>query len=229
MYGPDLAYIHHHGFSEFARNAAPDVIALLRAAGIERGLVVDLGCGSGVLAAELLAHGYDVLGVDLSEEMIALARENVPGARFVAGSLHEVDIPPCAAITAIGEPFTYSDSVLLRGAFVRCARSLAPGGLLLFDAIEHVEGERMSYRNWSAEGDDWLIAVDVAEEGRRITRTMWMYRSEGERYRRTSEVHQAWTVTRDELETWLAEAGFTVTFGGWELPPRRLAVQARKV
>lgn len=229
MYGPDLAYIHHHGFSEFARQAAPDVIALLRGAGIERGLVVDLGCGSGVLAAELLAHGYDVLGIDLSTEMIALARQNVPGARFMAGSLHEADIPPCAAITAIGEPFTFSDSVLLRNAFVRCGRSLAPGGLLLFDVIEHVEGERMSYRNWSAEGDDWLIAVDVAEEGRQITRTMWMYRAEGERYRRTSEVHHAWSVTRDELQRWLAEAGFTVAFGGWKLPPRRLAVQARKV
>ncbi len=228
MYDRDLAYIHHQGFSDFARNAAPAVIALLHAAGIDRGLVIDLGCGSGVLARELVEHGFDVFGVDISAEMIALAREHVPGATFVAGSLHEVDLPPCAAITAIGEPFTYADGDALRRTFARCAAALPAGGLLLFDVIEHLEGAEMRYRNWSAEGDDWMIAVDVEEEGRQIRRRMWMYRAEGELYRRTSEVHHAWTFTRDELTAWLTEAGFAVTLGGWELPPRRIAVQARK-
>jgi SAM-dependent methyltransferase len=228
MYDRDLAYIHHHGFSDFARNAAPDVIALLRAAGIEHGLVVDLGCGSGVLAGELVKHGFQVFGVDLSAEMIALAREHVPDATFVVGSLHEVALPPCAAITAIGEPFTYADGDALRRTLARCAAALPAGGLLLFDIIEHLDGDAMRYRNWSAEGDDWMIAVDVTEEGRQITRKMWMYRAEGDLYRRTSEVHQAWTFTRNELTAWLTEAGFAVTFGGWELPPRRLAVQATK-
>jgi SAM-dependent methyltransferase len=229
MYDRDLAYIHHQGFSDFARTAAPDVIALLHTAGINRGLVVDLGCGSGVLAGELVKHGFDVVGIDLSAEMIALAREHVPGASFVVGSLHEVALPPCAAITAIGEPFTYADGEALRQTFARCAAALPAGGLLLFDVIEHVEGETMRYRNWSAEGDDWMIAVDVEEGGRQITRRMWMYRAEGELYRRASEIYHAWTFTRDELTAWLTAAGFQVAFGGWELPPRRIAVQARKI
>jgi SAM-dependent methyltransferase len=228
MYHGDLAWIHHEGFSDAARNAAPHVMAILRAHGIDRGLIVDLGCGSGILSAELLAHGYDVLGIDLSPSMIALARQHAPRATFVAGSLHDVDLPPCAAITAIGEPFTYSDDVALRRTFARCADALPPGGMLLFDVIEHVDGEAMQYRSWRAAGDDWLLAVDVAEEGRRIMRTMWTYRADGELYRRSSEVHEAWTFTRDELAAWLDESGFDVELGGWELPPRRVAVQARK-
>ncbi len=228
MYERDLAYIHHHGFSDFARSAAPVVIQLLHTGGIDSGLVIDLGCGSGVLAAELLAHGFNVFGVDVSEEMITLAREHVPNATFAVASLHEVELPACAAITAIGEPFTYADGDALRRTLARCSAALPRGGLLLFDVIEHVDGDAMRYRNWSAEGDDWMIAVDVAEEGRQITRRVWMYRAEGELYRRASEVHHAWTFTRDELYAWLDEAGFSVTFGGWELPPRCIAVQATK-
>src|SRR5262245_10750186 len=49
-YGADLAYIHHAGFADFAVNAAPWLRAELTRGGIRKGLVVDLGCGSGVWA-----------------------------------------------------------------------------------------------------------------------------------------------------------------------------------
>ncbi len=48
---------------------------LLREHGVEDGLVLDLGCGTGSVT-ELLAHaGYDMIGVDLSEEMLQIAME----------------------------------------------------------------------------------------------------------------------------------------------------------
>jgi len=73
-YGADLAYIHDAGFGDFARKSAPGLLAILRQAGIRGGLVVDLGCGSGIWAAELTRRGYDVLGIDISRAMIRLAR-----------------------------------------------------------------------------------------------------------------------------------------------------------
>ena len=234
MYGPDLTYVHHRGFSDFARAAAPAIVALLRGAGIDRGVVTDLGCGSGILASELVAHGYEVRGYDLSPEMIALARREVPQARFEVASLHDLILPPSAAITAIGEPFTYATGgdreTTLRRLFERCAAALPAGGMLLFDVVEHVNGEAMSDRNWSAEGDDWLLAVNVSEdrEARLLTRSLWIYRANGEHSVRTTEVHRAWTVGRQEVSGWLAEACFTVRFGGWPLPPRRLAICATK-
>lgn len=237
MYGNDLAYIHHHGFSAFAREAGPGIVALLHDAGIDHGLVVDLGCGSGILAAQLIAAGYEVLGVDHSPDMIELARATAPQASFVAASLHEVHIPPCAAIAAIGEPLTYATGgareVVMRQLFVRCAAALPPGGLLLFDVIEHVHGEPMTYRNWSAEGDDWMVLVDVSEKGMTITRSIWTFRSDGEeRYRRGHEVHQAWTFTRAELERWLREAGFSARrmrgYGAAPMLERRVAYAAKR-
>src|SRR5262245_34869396 len=65
-YREDLAYIHDVGHGDFARDAAPGLLALLRRQGIREGLVVDLGCGSGIWAEILVREGYRVLGIDLS-------------------------------------------------------------------------------------------------------------------------------------------------------------------
>jgi hypothetical protein len=60
-YENDLAYIHDRGFSEQARRAAPHLVRLLQQSGIREGLVVDLGCGSGVWAKALVDAGYQVV------------------------------------------------------------------------------------------------------------------------------------------------------------------------
>src|SRR5689334_5247848 len=65
-YQDDLAYIHDAGFGGFARGSAPGLLTLFRRNGITGGLVVDLGCGSGIWANELAGSGYQVLGVDIS-------------------------------------------------------------------------------------------------------------------------------------------------------------------
>jgi len=51
---------------------------------------LDLGCGTGKLTVRLLEAGHPVTGVDFSENMLAAARENAPGAAFVQAELKEV-------------------------------------------------------------------------------------------------------------------------------------------
>ena len=63
-YRDDLAYIHDAGFGGFATQAAPFVLKLLEDGDIRRGQVVELGCGSGIVAAALTRAGYNVLGFD---------------------------------------------------------------------------------------------------------------------------------------------------------------------
>src|SRR5262249_38073721 len=102
-YGDDLAYIHDTGFGDLARNAAPFLVDVLRRRGVQKGLVIDLGCGSGLLARGLSESGYDVLGIDISAAMIALARERVPDGRFLLDSLLIAELPTCVAVAAVGE------------------------------------------------------------------------------------------------------------------------------
>jgi len=58
----------------------------------EGGRVLDLGCGTGLpYAKHLVEEGFDVLGIDLSEEMVRVASSNVPEAAFAQLSMTEID------------------------------------------------------------------------------------------------------------------------------------------
>src|SRR5215212_12001244 len=139
-YGEDLAYIHDVGHAEFALGTAPSILEILDRNGIHDGLVVDLGCGSGLWARELVDAGYRVLGIDISEAMIELSRNRVPEAEFSVGSLFEVEIPRCRAVTAVSEVHNYifdaeSEERGLGRRFRRVHDALLPGGVFVFDVL----------------------------------------------------------------------------------------------
>lgn len=208
LYGQDLAHVHDAAFGGWARDAAPFVLARLREAGIEDGLVVDLGCGSGIWAAELLGAGYEVLGVDASAEMLALARSRAPGAELRHGSLHDVALPPCAAITALGECVNYGGPPTLELLFRHMHAALEPDGLLVFDAA--APGREPDVRRRARhEGTGWVMRLEVSEdrEARMLTRRISLV-SDG---RSSEEVHVLRLYERDEVVEWLEAAGFDVT------------------
>ena len=99
-YGPDQAQIHHTRFGDLAADAACLLIERLDAVGLTDGHVMDLGCGSGILAAALIAAGYEVTGVDISSAMIDLARVSAPGGSFTVGSVHDAVLAPSVGVTA---------------------------------------------------------------------------------------------------------------------------------
>ncbi|WP_084557951.1 class I SAM-dependent methyltransferase [Couchioplanes caeruleus] len=55
--------------------------------------ILDAGCGTGRVGSHLAAAGHDVTGVDLDPELIAAAREDHPGPRWLVGDLSELDLP----------------------------------------------------------------------------------------------------------------------------------------
>jgi len=68
-----------------------DIFAMFTGKLPEKGRVLDLGCGTGLpYARYLVEKGFDVLGVDLSEEMVRVASKNVPEASFVQLSMNEI-------------------------------------------------------------------------------------------------------------------------------------------
>jgi SAM-dependent methyltransferase len=223
-YQEDFAWAHHIGFSDFAREAAPGVIRILQRAGIERGLVVEAGCGSGVLARFLTEAGHEVFGFDYSPAMIALARKHAPAARFAVGSFVDFALPPCAAVLAIGEVLNYLVDPghtldALASFFARVHTALTPGGILLFDV-----GRRGAFPRTGAThiaGEGWEVYIEKAtdESGRYLTRRVITYR-EG---RRSEEIHEARLYEVAELTTMLHAAGFAVQvrrgYGTRRLPP----------
>ncbi|MFJ4783392.1 class I SAM-dependent methyltransferase [Streptomyces sp. NPDC088794] len=95
--------------------------------------VADLGCGPGRITAHLASLGLSVvLGLDLSESMLAIARREHPELRFEHGSMLAVDLPDgslAGAVSWYSSIHTPVDE--LPALFAEFLRLLAPGGYLL--------------------------------------------------------------------------------------------------
>lgn len=222
IYGTDLAWIQSVGFGGLARGAAPEIIRRLRMARVER--VVDAGCGAGELTATLCDAGFAVTAIDTSAELLAIARARASRAEFVEGSLHEIDLPECEAIVALGEPLTYEPTDVGR-FFKRAAECLPQGGLLIFDVIETGEPS-LNAKSWIS-GEDWAVGVETTELGNQLTRSIETFRRVGELYRRGREVHRVRLFDTKEVLTALAALGFSVetatAYGAQTLAQRRRA------
>ena len=96
------------------------------------GSVLDLGCGAGVPSTRSLAERFRVVGADISDVQIGLARENVPTATFIRADLLDLAFPDG---TFDGIVAFYSISHLPREEhpqlFSRIKRWLRPGGMFL--------------------------------------------------------------------------------------------------
>jgi len=238
-YGEDVAYIHDVGHADFALRSAPAILEVLRENGITEGLVVDLGCGSGIWAGELLRAGYRVLGIDISEDMIELARHKAPEAEFRVASLFEAPIPPCDAVTAVSEVLNYlfdpeNEELGLGRLFARVHGALRPGGVFVFDVLGPGQvPPGTTSRGWSA-GDDWAVLSEREEdaEGGIMERRIVSFRRVGEHYRRDDELHRVRLYPPEAIEDELGRAGFEVAtmsaYGEYPLGENHAAFVARK-
>jgi len=205
--------------------------------GITDGLVVDLGCGSGVWAKELTDRSYQVLGVDISPAMVDLARHRIPQARFHVGSFASFRLPACRAVTALGEVFNYqfdpSNSLqTLRQVCKRVFDALAPRGLLVFDVAEPGRCKGLMQR--FMEGGDWTCLVEYHHEvvRQRLTRRIVSFRRVGDTYRRHEETHTQQLYRGTKIAEMLRDMGFRVrqvrSYGKYPLSHGVVGLVARK-
>ena len=238
-YGEDLAYIHDVGHAGFALDSAPGIKGILERSGVSEGRIVDLGCGTGLLARELVDAGYEVFGIDISEAMIEIARLRTPEAEFRVGSLFEVEIPRCEAVTAISEVLNYlfdpENGERGRGrVFRRVYDALAPGGVFVFDVLGPGQVPPGTKAKGFRVGEDWAVLSEREEDAGRSTmeRRIVSFRKVGEHYRRTDEVHRVRLYDPSELAAELERTGFQVrtmrSYGALSLEEGHTAFAARK-
>jgi SAM-dependent methyltransferase len=211
FYGPDQALIHHENFGKLAKIAGEDLLSVLADAGLSTGTVIDLGCGSGILARIVSDAGYDVIGVDISPAMIELARKNAPRASFHVGSLLDLELPAAVAVTGIGEALNYAtDPRAGLKELERLARrvhdALAPGGVFLFDIA--TPGREGGARQQFHDRDDWTLYMRAEETGPQSDRYITIFRKDSDGcYVRTDEHHVLRLYVPDEVAGLLRQAG----------------------
>jgi predicted TPR repeat methyltransferase len=224
FYGADQAVIHDREFGDLARRAADYLRSLLDEAGLRHGTVVDLGCGSGILAGVLTDAGYDVLGVDISQHMLDLASANAPKASFRRGSLLDVDLPPAVAVTAIGEALNYAADqraglAELERLAARVREALASGGVFLFDVAAPGRHGRDRIAHRFHDHDEWTLSMQAEESADHtmLDRHITIFRKSdepGSGYRRSDEHHVLRLYEPGAVLDALARAGFEATISG---------------
>lgn len=126
--------------------------------------VLDGGCGTGRVAIELARRGLDVVGTDLDQDMIGVARAKAPELTWVHADLSELELPTrFDAVVLAGNVIPYVTSDRRHTAVVACARHLAPGGRL-------IAGFQLQ-ESWPtvADYDEWCESAGLAFEARYAT------------------------------------------------------------
>ena len=177
--------------------------------------IVELGCGTGTLAAILAKRGFRVTAVDLSPDMLSVAAEKCEGldVQLVCQDMSRLALPkPADAIICCLDSLNYvTKPAQVQRTFRQVASALKPGGLFLFDVKTPL----------ALEGADGQVYIDENEEvycvwrgeydkRRRICGygiDLFALQEDGSWYR-DGEYHEEYAYTMNELATWLDEAGF---------------------
>jgi SAM-dependent methyltransferase len=174
--------------------------------------VLDVCCGTGLLAGELVARGYRVVGVDASEAMLARARRRLPPeVRLVRSTLPALPVEGIFdAAVCTHDGLNYLDPAALRSTFAALSLRLRPAGWLVFDvhtdAMMELTASRPVVRG--EEGEHRFVISSVVDT---LTRTcdtsIEVESSDGGAF---SEQHRQYFHGDAGMRSSLADAGFEV-------------------
>ena len=183
--------------------------------------VLDVACGTGEFSVRLAEKGYSVTGVDLSDEMLAIAKVKADQSGvvipFYQQNMVELDMgEQFDSIVIFCDSLNYLHTESdVQSTFQQVYEQLKPGGLFMFDVhsvfkIEHVFAgqtfadvqDEVSYIWNSFEGEE---PFSVEHE-----LTFFVKEEESDQYDRFDEDHYQRTYDIETYKGWLADAGFTV-------------------
>ncbi len=180
--------------------------------------VLDLACGTGSMTRELALRGYEMIGVDQSEDMLHRAAEKCRGLEpiepiFLCQSMEKLDLYGTidACICCLDSVNYVTRPALLRKAFGRVHLFLMPGGLFIFDINTPEKLRAMDGQMFIDETDDAYCVwrAEYSPRRRICTYGFDIFRQErGDLWLRGEELHEEYAYELDELEGYLREAGF---------------------
>lgn len=190
------------------------LIELLKEYRIEEGVVCELGCGTGKMTRLLADAGYDMIGVDMSEDMLAIASmENPQQILYLCQDMRELELyGTVAAVVSVCDSMNYllEEEDLLE-VFQRVNEYLEPGGVFLFDLntiykYETLLGETTISENRPEGSFIWENYYDAEEQINEYDLTLFIQEKEN-LYRKFEETHYQRGYSLEKIRTLLEEAG----------------------
>ena len=180
--------------------------------------VLDLACGTGSLSVLLAKRGYRVLGVDLSEDMLAEADQKavaMEGNRpfFVCQPMQRLRLPETvdAVICCLDSINYLRKPTDCQKTFRRVYDALTHGGVFVFDINTPQKLRALDGQVFLDETDDTYCVwrAQFAEKKRLCFYGMDIFQREGEHWLRSFEEHVEYAYEPEDLTAWLYDAGFT--------------------
>ncbi len=195
---------------------------LLRAQGVEDGLVLDLGCGTGKLTRLLAEAGYDMIGVDMSGEMleVAMAHQEQAGSQgdtpqilYLQQDMREFELyGTVRAVVSICDSINYLTEYRdLVQVFRLVNNYLDPGGVMIFDLntcykYRELLGEQTIAENRDEGSFIWDNYFDEESGINEYDLTLFIREEDG-RYRKYEETHFQRAYTLETVKQAIVEAG----------------------
>ncbi|WP_046173890.1 class I SAM-dependent DNA methyltransferase [Domibacillus indicus] len=185
---------------------------------VKPGPLLDIGCGTGELAVRFARAGFQVTGVDLSEEMLTIAREKAE-ANGVTIPLFQQDMRELDSLGMFDTAVIFCDSLNylkteedVKQTFQSVFRHLKDGGLFLFDVHSIYKIKDVFLKNTfadAAEDVSFIWNAFPGENENSVEHELTFFvRTEDEKYERFDELHCQRTFTPENYAKWLNEAGF---------------------
>lgn len=189
---------------------------LLAEQGVEQGLVLDLGCGTGSLTELLAEAGYDMIGVDCSEDMLEMALEKRERSGqdilYLLQDMREFELyGTVRAVVSICDSMNYLLEYEDLVQVMRLANNyLDPGGVFIFDLNTEYKYRKLMGDSTFAEAREessfiWENFYDQEERVNEYALTLFI--KEGELYRRFEETHYQKCYSLEEIRQAAQEAG----------------------
>lgn len=191
---------------------------LLQEHGIRDGLILDLGCGTGSMTEILADAGYDMIGVDMSEEMLEAAMEKREKSGhdilYLCQDMREFELyGTVRAIVSICDSMNYIlEEEELLGILTSAAKNyLDYGGLFIFDLnteykYREILGEQTIAENREEGSFIWENYYDEEERINEYDLTLFI-REESGYYRKYEEEHYQRAYTLDTVKTLVERSG----------------------
>lgn len=189
--------------------------SLLAENGCEKGILLDLACGTGTLSKELASYGYDMILVDSSPEMLSFARERLPEALILCQDMTQLDLYGtinCAvcSLDSINHLLKPCD---VKSAFASVSLFMEQGGVFVFDVNTVYKHEKiLGNNNFVYEKDDVFCVWQNSykRKSRTVDISLDIFTLEDGKYQRHSESFSERAYTIEEITKWLGETGFEV-------------------
>ena len=190
---------------------------ILAEEGLKPRTAADLACGTGSVSVLLAQQGMQVVGVDMSEDMLTVAADkasvldNPPV--FVCQKLQHLRLPRGVdlAVCALDSLDYILDPQDCAEAIRRCYKTLNPGGIFIFDVNTPEKLKNMDGQVFLDEDDDvycvWRGEFD--EETNICSYGMDLFQRRGQVWHRSFEEHREYAYSAVQLTQYLKEAGFT--------------------